>query len=70
MKKLLLPIVFLFVLLSAFKCENEPLEGEFVTSFVLDCNTTTEALTVATSNFEAATDNNYTILCNAYKFAL
>ena len=72
MKKLLLPFLSLFVLLTAFTCENEPLEGFDDPTVVapLDCLAATQAYLTAASNFVDATDANYTALCLAYKTAL
>jgi len=68
MKKALLffPI---FILLTAFNCENEPLEGEFQTEATV-CFDTTQELSIASANFVNAIDSNYEELCNAYKIAL
>ncbi|WGD34355.1 hypothetical protein [Olleya sp. YS] len=71
MKKLHLPFLSLFILLTAFTCENEPLDGEFVPEdSATDCLTATQAYLEAAENFVDATDANYTVLCNAYKTAL
>jgi len=59
----------IFILLTAFTCENEPLEGEFVDEGALCENAIDNAVTAAL-NFVAANDDNFTQLCNAYKNAL
>lgn len=68
MKKLLyyLPI---FVFLTAFTCDNEPLEGEFGTG-TGSCPEATQAVVEASVNFINATEENYQTLCSAYKVAL
>lgn len=74
MKKLNPLFAILFVLLTAFTCENEPLEGEFVfdneTNANLTCTETTIALASALENFNNANDTNYDELCQAYSTAL
>jgi len=73
MKKRLLPFLSLFTLLTAFTCENEPLEGynlDTINPLPLDCLTATQEYLTAASNFVDATDANYTELCNIYKVAL
>ena len=75
MKKItaLLSLLFLF---TAFNCENEPLEGDFViedgTDTVISCLEATENTVTATTNFTGVTidDTNYTQLCLAYQNAL
>ncbi len=73
MKKLI-PFLSLFVLLTAFTCEDEPLEdglaGQIESN--LECANTTSALITATENFGNASeeDANYTTVCNIYKTAL
>lgn len=61
-----------FVLLTAFTCENEPLEGEFGGNTNVSCEIATQNLLTAAENFASAipTDSNYTPLCLAYKIAL
>ena len=58
----------LFILLSAFQCEDEPLEGDFLTGVSCEeaiLNTANAALA-----FISVTDDNYTTLCLAYRSAL
>lgn len=72
MKKLL-PFLSLFVLLTAFTCDDEPLESDLQsddTTVFFSCEETTVALATASLNFIGATDANYPELCNAYKIAL
>ena len=61
-----------FVLLTAFTCENEPLEGDFGGNTNVSCEIATQNLLTAAENFASATptDSNYTQLCLAYKIAL
>ena len=61
-----------FIILSAFTCENEPLEGEFGVNNSISCEIATQNLLTAVENFASATptDSNYTQLCLAYKQAL
>ena len=67
MKKLLIFCSFL-VLFTAFTCENEPLDGDFVTE--LSCEDAAINTANAALAFLNVTDDNYTTLCNAYKSAL
>src|SRR5690606_5825744 len=70
MKKLSL-LLSVFILLTAFTCENEPLEGDFVTD---EPNVTCEQALMNTAtaalNFVSATESNYNQLCVAYRNAL
>ena len=61
-----------FILLSAFTCENEPLEGEFGVNTSVSCELAIQNLIIAADNFAGANpiDSNYTQLCLAYKVAL
>lgn len=62
-----------FILLTAFTCENEPLEGDFVTD---DSSNTTSCVEAIQNTGDAANaviasnDDNYVELCNAYVAAL
>lgn len=68
MKKL--GILFsIFILLTAFTCDNEPLEGDFADEASL-CENAIENAVTAALNFVAANDDNFTELCNAYTDAL
>ncbi len=69
MKKFVCSIVF-FILLTAFNCENEPLEGDFVIDDALSCTEANNEVQVAKANFNTATEVNFSELCNAYKLAL
>lgn len=69
MKKLSL-LFTLFVLLTAFTCENEPLEGDFATGTDLSCEEALLNGIDAVLAFANATEADYTQLCNAYKVAL
>ncbi|WCO03040.1 hypothetical protein [Psychroserpens ponticola] len=69
MKKLSLLLSF-FILLSAFTCDNEPLEGEFVTEETSSCNVSSQNVIDAALAFTQATDETYELLCMAYKTAL
>lgn len=72
MKKLGLLLSFL-ILLSAFTCEDEPLEGDFVTDDAPSATSCVEAIQNtgdAANAFAQATNNNYSALCNAYINAL
>jgi len=68
MKKILyyLPI---FVFLTAFTCDNEPLEGDFGIG-TGSCPEATQATAQASLNFINATANTYQALCVAYRTAL
>ena len=65
-------LICCLILLSAFTCENEPLEGEFGVDTSISCEIATQNLTTAGSNFvdSDTEDSNYTQLCLAYKVAL
>ena len=69
MKKLGL-LLSISLLLMAFTCENEPLEGEFVVEEDFTCADATQATAAAANAFIAATDANFSELCNAYRDAL
>ncbi len=66
-------VVFLFCcfsLLTAFQCEDEPLEGDFVTDNEANCIQAVNDVILALDAFIDANDDNYTELCNAYKSSL
>lgn len=69
MKKLSL-LFSVFILLTAFTCENEPLEGEFYTGPNMSCEEAILNSASASLSFVSATEQNYTELCNALKNAL
>ena len=55
---------------TAFQCEDEPLEGIFLTDSEIACLDAEEQSDNALNDFIEADDANYTELCNAYKDAL
>lgn len=60
-----------FLLLTAFTCENEPLEGEFAAGEgPTECEAASIAVAEALLDFLVATDDNYTELCAIYRDAL
>ena len=65
-------LLFSLILLTAFTCENEPLEGEFGTGNASSCQQAVQNVFNAASDFSGVTqsDSNYTQLCMAYKNAL
>lgn len=63
-------LLCLFVLLSAFTCENEPLEGDFATGTDLSCEEALLNTVDAALAFAIASESDYTQLCNEYKAAL
>jgi hypothetical protein len=73
MKKLI-PFLSLFVLLTAFTCEDEPLDDGLAgqAESNLTCANSTLALITATENYGNANegDANFTTICNTYKTAL
>ena len=69
MKKL--SILFsLFILLTAFTCENEPLEGDFETDTEITCEAAAQNTQDAAIAFLSVTNETYTQLCLAYRNAL
>ncbi|NNK81702.1 MAG: hypothetical protein HKO92_01135, partial [Flavobacteriaceae bacterium] len=70
MKKLIL--LSSIIILSAFTCENEPLEGDFGTDDNISCEQAILNTIEAATNFAlvSESDSNYTQLCVAYKNAL
>ncbi|NRA91274.1 MAG: hypothetical protein HRU26_01080 [Psychroserpens sp.] len=63
-------ICAVLLLFTAFKCDNEPLEGEFVSESQVSCEIAIQNVEEAFQVFENAEDNNYTELCLAYRNAL
>ena len=63
-------LLSIFILLTAFTCDNEPLEGEFPDPNETACITAAQNTGTAATNFVNATDSNFTQLCNDYKTAL
>ncbi|WP_452220687.1 hypothetical protein [Lacinutrix salivirga] len=63
-------LISVFILLITLSCNDEPLEGDFVTENPTNCAETTQALATAALDFINVSDENYTTLCNAYKVAL
>ncbi|MBT8260178.1 MAG: hypothetical protein KJN82_02605, partial [Bacteroidia bacterium] len=70
MKKLIL--LSSIIILSAFTCENEPLEGDFETGDNISCEQASLNTVEAATNFAlvSESDPNYTQLCLAYKNTL
>ncbi len=68
--KRLFSSISLIILFSAFTCENEPLEGDFLVDDELSCTQANNQVQLAKANFNDATEGNYSELCNAYKLAL
>ncbi|RNC87145.1 MAG: hypothetical protein ED556_06905 [Winogradskyella sp.] len=60
----------MFILCTAFQCDDEPLEGEFLTDDAAACLEATNVTLDAALAFFNTTDENYTEICNAYKDAL
>ncbi|WP_299228742.1 lipocalin family protein [uncultured Psychroserpens sp.] len=69
MKKITI-LFSLFVLLTAFTCEDEPLEGEFINEVELSCEIATGNVVQAALAFLEANDENYTQICTAFRSAL
>lgn len=59
-----------FALLTAFQCEDEPLEGDFVTDSEASCIDAVNNVSAALDAFIDSDDDNYTALCNAYRISL
>lgn len=70
--KRILGLICVFFLCSAFQCDDEPLEGEFVIETPSDtnCETATLNTSEAALDFVSVNDDNYEMVCNAYKAAL
>ncbi|MCB0382158.1 MAG: hypothetical protein KDD05_02295 [Psychroserpens sp.] len=60
----------LFVLLTAFTCENEPLEGDFETQNEQSCDLAAQNTQAAALAFLEVTEETYTQLCITYRNAL
>jgi hypothetical protein len=60
----------LFILLTAFTCENEPLEGDFTTDNEISCQIAAQNTQDAAIAFLNFTEENFTELCIAYRNAL
>ncbi|WP_033960592.1 hypothetical protein [Psychroserpens jangbogonensis] len=60
----------IFILLTAFTCEDEPLEGDFVTDTELSCEIAALNTQDAAIAFLAVTEETYAELCTAYRNAL
>lgn len=70
MKRVSLFLSF-FILLTAFKCDNEPYEGDFFAEEnTISCETASQDIITTATNFDSATEDNYTELCTAYVEAL
>jgi len=63
-------LLLLFVLLTAFTCENEPLEGEFEEQNEISCEAAAQNTQNAALAFLEVTNETYSQLCIAYKNAL
>lgn len=63
-------LISIFVLLTAFTCENEPLEGDFETENQQSCVTAAQNTQLAALAFLEFTEETYTELCVAYRNAL
>ncbi|MCB0382157.1 MAG: hypothetical protein KDD05_02290 [Psychroserpens sp.] len=63
-------LLFICVFLTASKCDNEPLEGEFLTDEQASCDVSTQNVINAALAFSQATTETYEQLCIAYKNAL
>lgn len=69
MKKIL-ALFCVFILCSAFQCDDEPLEGEFLTENEAACQEASlNAIQAALAFFEVS-DENFTSICNSYKEVL
>lgn len=61
----------LFILLTAFTCENEPIDNDIDTNPTnITCESAAQEVATAALAFISVTDGNYTELCTAYKTAL
>ncbi|MFD1063774.1 hypothetical protein ACFQ1Q_11005 [Winogradskyella litorisediminis] len=69
MKKIL-SLLCVFLLCSAFQCDDEPLEGEFVTDTEAACQIASLNTAEAALAFLAADDENYTEICTNYRATL
>ena len=69
MKKLSF-LISIFVLLTAFTCENEPLEGDFNEQTEMSCEIAALNTQNAALAFLEVTEDTYTELCIAYRNAL
>ncbi|MBT8259403.1 MAG: hypothetical protein KJO49_13070 [Bacteroidia bacterium] len=68
--KNLLSYALILVFLSAFTCENEPLEGEFnIVDPVNDCEDATSTVDIALLAFQSSNADNYEVRCNGLKQA-
>lgn len=63
-------LLLICVLFTAFKCDNEPLEGEFITEQQVSCDVAVQNVTDAALAFSQNTNETYEDLCIAYKNAL
>jgi len=73
MKKLL-GLICVFALFTAFQCEDEPLEGEFVVDTPgggsVTCEDAIAQTAQAAAAFVSVTSDGYTATCNAYRTAI
>lgn len=67
MKRIFILAPFIFILLTAFTCEDEPLEGDFfVEDPLTDCEIAINNSESAFAAFSNSNESNYTSLCNSY----
>ncbi len=69
MKKII-ALFCVFLLCSAFQCDDEPLEGEFISDEAAACQVATLETAEAALAFLGAGDDTFTEICNAYKTAI
>ena len=69
MKKIL-GLLCVFLLCSAFQCDDEPLEGEFITDEAAACEAAIIDTAEAALEFLGAGNDTFTDICSAYKTAL
>ncbi|WCO03039.1 lipocalin family protein [Psychroserpens ponticola] len=60
----------MFILLTAFTCEDEPLDGDFLTENNASCELATQNTQNAAIAFLSVTAENYSQLCTTYRNAL
>jgi len=74
MKYFKIASVFIFSILftTIYSCNNEPLDSDLQENSEQSsgCVSVTSALQIASANFSASTNDNYTQVCNEYKIAL
>lgn len=60
----------MFLICSAFQCEDEPLEGEFITDTEAACALAAQNTAEAALAFLGVSNEDFSEVCNAYKTAL